>query len=209
MGSVVLQQFARLPRVGAVKTRLQSELSAFDACAVHCELMLSVSRALVRANIGSVELWLDCAGSHPTVEACLEAGVSTLRLQQGTDLGARMEFALTAGLAEADSVVLVGSDCPTLDGEYLEKALLALQSVDLVWGPAQDGGFVMVACRRVVAGMFDRVEWGVSSVLAACEGNIKRVGLRSTALPPLYDIDTPDDLRRWRGEGVRRVRPEA
>lgn len=206
---MVLQQFARLPRVGAVKTRLQSELSASDACAVHRELMLGVAQTLVSAKLGSVELWLDCAGSDVTVEACLEAGVSTLRLQQGTDLGARMEFALTAALAEAESVVLVGSDCPTLDGDYLAKALLALQSVDLVWGPAQDGGFVMVACRRVVAGMFDQIEWGTSSVLADCERNIRRLGLRSTALPSLYDIDTPDDLRRWRGETIRRVQPEA
>lgn len=202
----LFQQFARFPRVGSVKTRLQPTLSAEEACAVHVELMRLTARSLVDAACGDVELWLDDEGDHPAIADCLQFGVARRCLQYGGDLGARMHNALRDGLARYGAVVLVGSDCPQLDPAYLHAAVGALEDADLVFGPAEDGGFVLVGCSRISDGMFGTIRWGGATTLAESEARVKEMGLRSVRLAMRYDIDTPDDLARWRGT-VRRGPP--
>ena len=196
----LLQQFARLPVPGRVKTRLLGELSMQEACAVHEELLLRTAVVLCASGLGPVELWLDRGGASPTIEAALEEGAGGPLIQAGGDLGARMHHALSHGLERADAVVLVGSDCPGITADYLGAAFTALNDHDVALGPADDGGFVLIGCRRLVRGALDRVPWGTSEVLDATLAQLSRVGLSTTLLPSRYDIDTPRDLRRWREE---------
>lgn len=200
MSKIFLQQFARLPRVGAVKTRLQASLSVEEACAVHVELMLTVARSLRTAELGPVELWLDQPGTHPAVDDCLALGLVGPFMQRGHDLGERMEQALIDGLARADRVLLTGSDCPGLDPGYLADAAQALENHDVVFGTAEDGGYVLLGCRRMQPGLLAGVPWGSGEVLAASERCIDRRGWSWRCLPPRYDVDTPADLARWRAE---------
>lgn len=205
-GAVLLQQFARLPVVGAVKTRLQPQLSAGEACAVHGELMLRTATALMGSGLGSAELWLDRPGTHPAVSRCLETGLAGPLLQRGADLGERMAHALRDGLARAERVLLVGSDCPVLDAPYLSDALAALDDRALVFGPAEDGGFVLVGCRRIPPGLFSGITWGRNDVLAQCLRQLQELGERAAQLELRWDVDRPEDLRRWRGDqDLRRV----
>lgn len=193
-----LQQFARLPRPGAVKTRLQPALTAEAACAVHCELLQKVAADLLAARLGAVELWLDDAGEHPALRRCLDAGLCGPFRQRGEDLGARMENALLDGLRRAGAVILTGSDCPGLDPGYLRGAAAALAHCDVLFGPAEDGGFVLLGCRRMETGLFAGVPWGTAQALAESEARVAARGWVTRRLPLRFDIDTPQDLRRWR-----------
>jgi rSAM/selenodomain-associated transferase 1 len=196
---VLLQQFARFPRRGGVKTRLQPLLGADGALALHCELMQRTSADLLACGIGPVELWLDEVASHPAVTQCLALGVEGPQEQQGRDLGERMAAALCAGLARADRVLLTGSDCPFLDVAYLRSAALALESSDVVFGPAEDGGYVLLGCRRMRRDLLQGVAWGTESTLQESEACVAAGGFSSARLALRYDIDRPEDLRRWRG----------
>ncbi|EAQ97802.1 TIGR04282 family arsenosugar biosynthesis glycosyltransferase [Congregibacter litoralis] len=196
----LLQQFARYPEPGRVKTRLQTELSATESCAVHERLLLSTAATLTQSALGVAELWLDRAGEHDVLSRALALGMQGPFLQQGKDLGERMHAALRDGLTRADAVVLVGSDCPVLSVDYLEAAFDALECADVVLGPAEDGGFVLIACRRVSANMLTGVPWGSDAVLEVTRMRVRSAGLGTSELPMLYDIDTPDDLRRWERE---------
>lgn len=202
---LLLQQFARFPRPGQVKTRLQSELSADEACQVHCELMTTVCSDLLAADLGPVELWLDEAGEHPAIDACERAGISELRQQPRGDLGQRMAQALVDGLGRAHKVLLVGSDCPGLDADYLAAAQETLDGADIVFGPAEDGGFVLIGARRITITLFDDLVWGDSTVLERCEARVEQGGMRAARLAPRFDVDTPEDLRRWRGSAPQPV----
>lgn len=208
----LLQQFARLPRVGAVKTRLQTALSPEDACAVHCELLLQTATTLLAAELAPAQLWLDQSGQHPTIQQALALGMQGPFLQRGGDLGARMHRALQAAFdAPGDGavsrtgrgrqVLLVGSDCPGLDDAYLQSAYAALESADLVLGPAEDGGYVLVGLRcPPPAGLFSGILWGTEDVLASTVARAGRLALSLQLLEPRYDIDRPEDLARWRRE---------
>ena len=56
--------------------------------------------------------------------------------QCGDDLGERMYHALADGLLRCERVILVGSDCPGIDRQYLHSAVRALDAAEVVLGPA-------------------------------------------------------------------------
>ncbi len=190
-------QFARAPRAGQVKTRMLSALSPAQACDLHRELMCWTCEQLL-ATGNAVELWLDQRSEDQAVRHCLASGVSALRQQCGGDLGARMHHALSDGLARCGQVVLVGSDCPGIDGPYLGAALERLRHADIVIGPALDGGYVLLAANRIDGGLFQGIGWGGPSVYGDTLERAARLGLSWESLPALRDIDRPEDLTAWR-----------
>ncbi len=205
-GTILLIQFARLPRIGAVKTRLIPALGAEGACAVHEGLLEWSCQQLLSADIGPVELWLDEAGVHPLLARLEQAGVSSLRTQAGGDLGQRMYEALLDGLSRYDRVLLVGSDCPQLDASYLRAASQALHSYDCVLGPASDGGYVLIGASRISRACFRAVDWGTAQVFEQSLQRMAAAGLSCYSLEPRSDIDRPQDLGLWEAlqAGLRR-----
>ena len=194
----LLQQFARAPVVGRVKTRLQASLSPQEACEVHRELVAFTAQRLLASELAPVELWVAGERQAPLFAQCRQAGVAAIESQPEGDLGQRMHAALGAGLGRARHVCLVGSDCPFLDRPYLETAFDQLDSHDLVLGPALDGGYVLIgASRELPRALFSGVEWGSARVLAQTLERAEDSGLSYALLEPRRDIDRPEDLAFW------------
>jgi glycosyltransferase A (GT-A) superfamily protein (DUF2064 family) len=59
---------------------------------------------------------------------------------------------------------------------------------------------VLIGCRRVAAYMLDDVPWGSEQVLEATRASLASAGLSTQLLESRQDIDTPDDVRRWKAE---------
>jgi rSAM/selenodomain-associated transferase 1 len=190
-------QFAREPVAGAVKTRMLPYLSPAQACELHQELVLWTCGRLLEAALGPVEIAVAGETGHALFQRCGEMGASRISQQQGSDLGERMYHAIAEGLARYRSVVLVGSDCPAIDGDYLRQALAALEDAPLVFGPAEDGGYVLVAARTVSPEVFRDISWGTQRVYNQTCDRLRRAGLVWGELPTLADIDRPADLARW------------
>ncbi len=200
----LLQQFARAPVPGQVKTRMQPHLSEDEACDLHRELVSWCCARLLEADRGPVELWVAGDTADALFQRCIEQGVTAVYPQCGADLGDRMLQALRSGLTRADNVILVGSDCPALNAAYLAQAAAALKQSELVLGPAEDGGFVLIGASAIDARLFDGVEWGSAEVLATVAGNLEALGIPWSKLPTLPDIDRPEDLPLW--DAVRSLR---
>jgi uncharacterized protein len=192
----VILVFAKAPVPGRVKTRLSPPLSPEEAAALHEEMVRCVLRNLNRL---SVPVDLELHTDIPT-DAWLELKVAR-KLQIEGDLGIKMrsalETALTAGHPQA---MVIGSDSPDLPPGHLE-ALLA-SSADVSIGPAEDGGYYAIACRRTHPAMFDQVQWSQAATLAATAGALLRCRLSLQIGSPWYDIDTIEDLNRWRPGGT-------
>ncbi len=109
----------------------------------------------------------------------------------------RMHGAFSASLRDAERVVLIGSDCPEFDPDYLEAAFGALAQQDAVLGPAVDGGYVLIGLRTAAALLFEDIAWGTPQVLQTTRDRLHRLGWRWTELPPRHDIDEPGDLQRF------------
>jgi len=194
---VLLQQFAKEPEPGRVKTRMLPQLSALEACALHEELVRWTCATLLDSALGEVELWVAGDPGHALFRDCAAPGQLTLRQQVGGNLGARMQHALNDGLARAERVLLVGSDCPALCSLYLLQALEALEDADLVLGPALDGGYVLIGARKPVDAVFVDIAWGGSGVLAETLARARAAAISVQLLQPLADIDRPEDLPHW------------
>jgi len=184
--------FARVPVVGKVKTRLIPALGAEGACQLHERLLARILGVLQQQTLGAAELWLDTRDSHPLVDAC----PLPRQLQQGCDLGERMANAVDATLQRYQQVLVIGSDTPTLDADYLQQALAALDAgYDVVLGPAFDGGYVLIGCSTPHACMFEDIEWGTAQVLQQTLARLAAAGLRCHLLNARPDVDGPADLR--------------
>jgi rSAM/selenodomain-associated transferase 1 len=203
VGSCLLLQFAREPVVGAVKTRMMPHLSAAEACDLHCELVLWTTVSLLDAGLGPVEMVVAGAAEHPLFMRCRHQGLAGIGRQRGDDLGERMYHALADGLLRCERVILVGSDCPGIDRQYLHRAVRALDSAEVVLGPALDGGYVMVGARRINKGVFEGIVWGSDTVMASTRERLRQLAVNWTELPPLTDIDRPEDLPVW--QALRRA----
>jgi rSAM/selenodomain-associated transferase 1 len=203
-GSTLLIQFARAPVPGRVKTRMLPELSEAAACELHRALVLWTCRRLVGSRIGPVQLAVTGAPADPLFRQCTTIGASAILVQRGRDLGERMHHALAEGLREYAKVVVVGSDCPAIDGAYVSRARDALDGSPVVLGPAVDGGYVLVGLTAPLPGLFEAMPWGTGKVLAETRRRLRAMHLIWAELEPLADIDEPRDLAVWervRGAG--------
>ena len=190
-------QFAKAPQAGRVKTRLQSRLGARAACELHCELLLHTARQLQRVAAPRRELWVSGTPSNSWLWQVARQHGMAIRQQRGVDLGERMLHALRDGLSRHRQVILVGSDCPMLDPGYLREAALCLRDHDMVWGPAVDGGYVLVGARRACAACFRHIDWGSAAVMSQTLAQARQQGVSYTLLPERADVDRPEDLALW------------
>jgi len=71
-----------------------------------------------------------------------------LRSQSTGDLGERLQTLLLGEWAAGqDAVIFLGTDSPTLPLGYIGTAIDWLQQVEVVLGPAWDGGYSLLGCR--------------------------------------------------------------
>jgi rSAM/selenodomain-associated transferase 1 len=204
--SVLVMQFAKWPEAGRVKTRLMPELGAEGAMDAHVRLSLAVLENLVASGYDVQFLWdrpLDAAPSAalPIIERLETHGVGHA-WQQGGVLGERMTGALESGLEKAAKAMIVGSDCPSVDADYVRLAVSALDDVDVVLGPSDDGGYVLIGARKLAPQMLADVAWGTDKALEQTCERLTKAGLSFAVLPEKWDVDEPADWRRFVGQSA-------
>jgi hypothetical protein len=127
-------------------------------------------------------------------------GAARYAPQAPGDLGRRMQAAFDeSSQSGCRRVVLVGTDVPAMEPRHMEKALQVLRDHDVVLGPSRDGGYWLIGMKRA-ADVFRGVHWGTSAVLGETLQRVQAQGLSIHAMEPESDLDTIDDVRRWRPE---------
>ncbi len=96
-----------------------------------------------------------------------------------------------------ERVVTIGIDCPDLNELLLNQAFELLKQKDLILGVAEDGGYYLIGLSRLISELFVGISWGSDRVLAQTKNIAERLGLNTDYLPPLNDIDRPEDLSIW------------
>lgn len=192
--------FAKAPQPGRVKTRLIPVLGETGAAQLQQQLIERTLRTAAAAGLGAVELWCAPDPHDPYFSDCAKRHEITLRAQGEGDLGLRMARALESALAEGAPGLLIGCDCPALTPAYLCEAAGALAGGDeAVFGPAEDGGYVLVGvARSPAAELFEAIAWGGAMVMQETRARLARGNWRWRELAPLWDVDRPEDLARLR-----------
>ena len=94
-------------------------------------------------------------------------------------------------------MLVIGTDCPALGPEQLRQAAQILcDGHDAVFGPAEDGGYVLVGLRSPQQALFSDMTWSTSAVMAETRARACAQGLHVVELETLWDVDVPGDLPR-------------
>lgn len=119
--------------------------------------------------------------------------------QQGEDLGERMENAIGKLLNIGyEKVILIGSDIPEIQVEYILNAIKVLQGADVVIGPTLDGGYYLVGMKKLYKQIFkSKIKWGEKSVLDGTFSIMKEEQLIMGFASVCRDIDTKEDIKAF------------
>ena len=178
--------FAKAPIPGRVKTRLVPPLTSEVAALLHERLVADVWSRLNALSDADCEL-------HTDQHTSAWPEISPKSLQCDGDLGQRMTHAIEHGFtAGRPSVAIVGGDIP----EFPVAALSAMLSStsDVSFGPARDGGYYALVCRRSAPGMLAGVRWSTAHALADSIASCIRAGLNISIGQPWHDVDSEEDL---------------
>lgn len=192
--SPVVILMLKAPRVGTVKTRLGAQIGH--------EAATKIYRILVEHQVASTppdwqtEVHFSPADASDEMQRWLGSKLIYFPQSDG-DLGRRLARAVAGAFERgARSVIVVGGDCPALDEGCLRQTSEELGRVDVVVGPAVDGGYYLIALRRPVPGLFEDIPWSTENVLVTSLLRITEAGLQHALLEPKEDVDDLAGLRR-------------
>lgn len=186
--------FAKAPVAGQAKTRLIPALGAEGAARLAAQLLDHALDVALAAAVGPVQLCVAPDRSHPAFVAAARRPGLSIGEQGVGDLGERMSRAFDAALHGDGPALLIGTDAPALDADYLRAAAHALDAADAVFGPTADGGYALIGLRRPAPGLFTGMRWSHDRVMAETRERLAALGLHHQELPMLHDIDEPQDL---------------
>lgn len=186
---------AKIPRLGRVKRRLAADIGGIAALGFYRNSLALVMRRLGRDRRWKCWLYVSPEGRVKTLRIS-PRGI-TRRTQGRGDLGARMRRPLNE--LPPGPVVIVGSDIPEIERWQIDAAFRTLGSLDLVFGPAKDGGYWLVGARRRprLPPLFHNVRWSSAYALADTLAGVAP-RLRVAMLAELDDVDDGESYLRWR-----------
>lgn len=182
---------AKEPRPGFAKTRLTPPLTPGQGADVARAALLDTLAAASAVDVARTTVVLD--GSP---DGWLPAGLHVLPQREG-DLGARLAAAFAdAHAALTLPMLLIGMDTPQVTPALLTAALrqLLADPGGAVLGAAEDGGWWALGLHTPLPGAFDGVPMSTDRAGQAQRSRLHELGVTTTALPVLRDIDVAADV---------------
>lgn len=183
--------FLKNPILGQVKSRLAADIGEEKALAVYRDLVEKTRKETEQLTDVRCVLYysnfIDKNNEWP--DEFFEK-----RLQSKGDLGGKMQKAFQE--SSDDKVIIIGSDCYDLQREHIEKAFDKLNSIDIVIGPANDGGYYLLGMKKLYPELFKGVDWSTEKVLTQTLDKIKSLNLSVGFLEELVDLDTLRDIQQ-------------
>ena len=192
MRKATLIVFARRPAIGLGKTRLARDVGAVEAWRVYRAMSGGLLRRLRDPRWRLVVRVTPDRSRWPA---------DAVREGQGTgNLGARLERAIRAHAR--GPVAVIGTDAPEVTRAHIAQAFAATRGGRAVFGPAEDGGFWLLALsaprgRRV---RLPGVRWSTRHALADAAAAL---GGEAAYFEKLYDIDDGETLAAWMARSRR------
>ena len=199
--NVAIAVFVKTPGVSPLKTRLaatigQEKAEHFFRLSVSC-----ITRTLTDAvskNKGKLKInpyW--AIAEKESLTNPIWSKFNTLHTGDG-DLGDRQSYIYHQLLKTHDVVILIGADAPQLSIAALEQAIDALNQHDYAIGPADDGGYYLLAGKKEIKDeIWSSTPWSDPKTKAVLS---KQLDSKPFELAVLTDVDTEDDLKQIRNE---------
>lgn len=191
---------ARYPIAGQTKTRLGRVIGASEAADLYQAFLTDLAQRF--APLSDYDLCWAYTPATVDYQAYMQKLVPTLASsmhyfpQEGEDFNTRLLNAFKWTQARGyQRTVLIGSDSPHISTAVVTQARAALDKADIVLGPAEDGGYYLIAMHQP-HDVFSGIPMSTSIVLSMTIEVAQRQHLIVQQIETLFDIDEVTDLQR-------------
>lgn len=190
--------FAKNPVKGKVKTRLAREIGDNAALDIYKFLLNHTYEVAKNLRVDKV-IYYD---KNLPQQDIFDPGIFNRAMQNGRDLGEKMENAFRNAFARAyKNVIIIGTDLLDISQRDIEDAFLQLKKNDVVIGPAKDGGYYLLGMKSLNSKVFKDKVWSTTSVLENTledfeNKNVKLLKSRND-IDVLSDILGDSELRKY------------
>ena len=197
MHDTALVVMARYPEAGKTKTRLARAIGHTEATNLYQAFLTDLAQRFAGQEWNLHWTYTPPEVDYQTFITTLAPGLSMWSFpQQGPDLGARLHHVFQwTHLHGFERTIVIGSDSPHISCEIIAGAKSALDKADVVLGPADDGGYYLIAMRKPYD-VFSGIPMSTAVVAAMTIEAAQRQGLTVHLLESLFDVDELPDLLR-------------
>ena len=194
----VILLFAKAPVSGKVNTRLIADIGVQAATKLQHDLIHQRLSMLTQANLCAVTLMCSPDVQHEYFLHCKQQYPITLLEQSGADLGVRMFNGIKQALQQYKYCIVIGTDAPALDEDLISQAIERLKTAnEVVFVPAEDGGYVLVGLQKPYEFLFQDISWGSAKVMQQTRKKLKQNRISFNELATCWDIDRLEDYQRY------------
>jgi rSAM/selenodomain-associated transferase 1 len=185
--------FAKNPELGKCKTRLAESIGDEKALEIYKKLIKHTAKTLSKVNANRAVFYSEEIQNQDF----WDDEIFQKQVQTQGHLGQKMQAAFDWGFHKGyKQVCIVGSDLFELEVSDIHNAFQALETHDLVFGPAEDGGYYLMGMSAFYPEAFKDKAWSTELVLKKTLQDLK--GKSFQLLKEKNDIDTVDDLKKHR-----------
>lgn len=194
----VVLVFAKAPIDGEVNTRLIPDIGLKAATRLQYDLLHQRLSMLTAADLCAVTLMCAPDKKHECFLSCEVQYPVTLFEQAGADLGERLLNGVKAALDLYKFCIVIGTDAPALDEKILKQVIDKLhEGKEVVFVPAEDGGYVLVAMQQRHDYLFHDISWGSTRVMQQSRDVLDAHNVSYEELATCWDVDRLEDYQRY------------
>lgn len=194
----VILLYAKAPVEGSVNTRLIPDIGVQAATKLQHDLIHQRLSMLTQANLCAVTLMCAPTIQHACFVQCEQQYPISLYQQTGSDLGERMHNGIQLALRQYKYCIVIGTDAPALNAAIIKQAIDVLRTnTDVVFVPAEDGGYVLVGLQHPTDFLFQQISWGSEKVMQQSRDKLALHKVSYEELASCWDIDRLEDYQRY------------
>jgi rSAM/selenodomain-associated transferase 1 len=187
---------AKYPAEGQVKTRLARTFGARAAATLYAAFLADIGAEMQSGRFAFHWAFTPATSPFPHLPCARDLPADACFAQEGSTLNERLLRVFDRMVARGFTrVAVLSSDSPHVTRATVEAALDRLDGHDVCLGPAEDGGYYLVAM-RTAHDIFSGVAMSTPSVLAETLAAARRQALSVSLLPSTFDVDEEADAQR-------------
>lgn len=184
--------FTRNPELGKCKTRLAKTLGNQSALDIYKYLLKHTANISAKVATDRYVFYSNAIQQDDLWDNQL----FNKKLQQGNNLGERMANAFSELFQLGHKkIIIIGSDLLDLNKDIIEQGFNALNTSDVVIGPAKDGGYYLLGMKRLHSNVFKNKNWGTETIRRETLKDLENYNV--ALLNALNDIDTFEDMNHY------------
>ena len=194
------------------KSRLSKEIGALKAAKIQEKLTkhtINVAKEIQAEGLAEVKVAIDGIGIKAAKRWAILNNIKAVVAQGHGNLGTKMKRQFLKTHAEKttshqipNSIVLIGTDLPSISHFDLIQAIQILKYKEMVLGPSDDGGYWLIGLSNkllnpLCSWPFSGINWGTDQVLPETIRLARLNQIDYQLLQTKNDLDNISDLSPW------------